>query len=86
MNRDHFNLYWKTTVSCYTKDFDFPNGHPGTDVKKPFKLHITGSSWRNPSVLLDSPHKGWMMQKAFPCHDIIIGRHTGVDQNEFLYN
>ena len=30
----------------------------------------------NPPVTYESPHKGTVMWKAFPCHDVIIGNHS----------
>ena len=38
-------------------------------IKKTFKLHITALCDGNPPAT-DSSHNGWLMRKAFSCHDV----------------
>ena len=53
--------------------------------EKASKLHITGPLRRIHQWPLDSPHKGPVMRKASPCHDIMIsstGQPTNNTKND----
>ena len=47
--------------------------YSGGRSKKTLKLHVTGLCEGNP--LVDSPHKGPVMQKMFPFDDAIMGKY-----------
>ena len=76
-HQDAFLRFWSAEVSSLqwrhmsimTSQINCFNCSFGMTTKKISKLRIAGPFWRRSNG--DSPHKGPVMWKAVPCHDVI---------------
>ena len=84
LNRHLSTVHEKhTRITVMSHECTCPSNHPNNCLswqhlvqaskKETPKLRLTGPLWwRIHQAPVDSPHKGPVMRKSFPCHDVII--------------